>query len=187
MPTLLKEPPADDQVDDFEPIEPPSDGGGDEGDDGPSDGPWVTVAVYYHPTGAHLAQLHLETQGIASIILDENMATTLVATAVGGIKLQVRESDATRARELLRRDVVAVRNEGGDEGIACPHCGSTDTVAIRRPSWTLLVAATIATFGLILIALPWLLAVPARWRRCLKCGHGWMRQGAGFPMDGPKT
>ena len=182
MPTLLKEP-THDQVDELEPVDPPVDGGGDGGDDGgdegASDGPWVTVAVYWHSSGAHLAQLHLESQGIESILLDENMAMTLVATAVGGIKLQVRQSDATRAQKLLRPEVVAV----GEEPLVCPQCGSNDTVAIRRSSWTLIVAATIATFGLMLIALPWLLAAPARWRRCLACGHGWMPQGAGFPID----
>ena len=180
-------------LEEFE-VEPPMDVGDGEGDDGGDDGgggdgPWVTVGTYWHSIGAHMAQLRLESEEIESILLDENVAMALTANAVGGIKLQVRASDAQRARELLKAAVVLTKAQESQGAVAlvCPACGSTQVEPVRRPSWVMLLAATVATLGLILVALPWLLKAPARWRRCLRCGHGWMvheEKAGGFPVEG---
>ena len=187
MPTVLDRPGEIETREESDVREPPFDRGeGDDGDGG-GEGPWVTVGTYWHATGAHLAQIRLEAEGIESILLDENVTVTLWGNAVGGIKLQVRASEAARARQILEQvgeGAKHVSTPAGDVWCPrCPRCGSDQTEAVRRPSVVLLVAGTIASFGLLLVALPWLLGVPKRWRRCVKCGHGWRVRGEGFPIE----
>jgi hypothetical protein len=185
MPMVLDRPGEVEELEELGVGEPPVDqGDGDDGDGG-AEGPWVTVGTYWHPTAAHLAQIRLEAEGIDSILLDENVTVTLWGNAVGGIKLQVRASEAAKAREILHEVVARAREQVATASgeVRCPGCGSAETSPVRRPSVALLVAATIASFGLLLVALPWLLAVPGRWRRCTKCGHGWRVSEVGFPVE----
>ena len=83
------------------PIDPGQGGDGGGGDDGPG-GRWITVATFLHPAQAHIARLRLEAAGVACVLLDEmTAATNCLSLAVGGVKLQVRSSDAGRAADLL--------------------------------------------------------------------------------------
>lgn len=58
----------------------------------------VTIASHLPLTTAHLMSANLEAYGIWSFVANENSA---FAFASGGIKLQVRESDAEEARGIL--------------------------------------------------------------------------------------
>jgi hypothetical protein len=126
-------------VDDYEP--PHDDGGGDDDDDDDDDdGPvrWVTVATFWHSTRAHIAKLKLESEEIDCVLFDEHL-NWLCATCGGGIKLQVPEPDAPRARGILRtranangaladdpRAVLDYVEEGQSafgRANVCPHCG----------------------------------------------------------------
>lgn len=83
------------------PVEPPED------DDGKGDGrAWVTAATYWQPMDAQMARIRLESEGIACMLLDENLVAMqwLYANAVGGIKLQVPAGELTRARKALAGD-----------------------------------------------------------------------------------
>ncbi len=63
----------------------------------------VTAAVFGDQTQAIAARLELEAAGIPAFLLDENIAGGLftLATAVGGIKLQVPESRLEESLRLL--------------------------------------------------------------------------------------
>lgn len=66
----------------------------------------VTVATFDLMPDAHIALGRLQAEGIECWLADENLVQTdwLYSIAVGGIKLQVRQIDAERAREALSRD-----------------------------------------------------------------------------------
>lgn len=65
--------------------------------------PLVTVGDYDDPMKAQLAKAQLESEGVECVLQDENMNRLygLASIAIGGVKLQVKESDASRAAEVL--------------------------------------------------------------------------------------
>lgn len=66
----------------------------------------VTIASFDMLPDAHIAAGRLEAEGIQSWIMDEHLVQTdwLYSIAVGGIKVQVRPDDVSRAQEVLQRD-----------------------------------------------------------------------------------
>lgn len=64
---------------------------------------WVVVASFLHAHEAALAQAIVQNEGIACMLKDEFMvaAHPLYANAIGGIKLLVRDSEASQAHEAL--------------------------------------------------------------------------------------
>ena len=64
---------------------------------------FVTVASYWQPAEARMAQSRLEAEGIHAYLANEQTIAMdwLLANALGGIKLQVAESDLDRAQEVL--------------------------------------------------------------------------------------
>ncbi len=62
----------------------------------------VTVATFSTPMEATLAKQFLESEGIEAFLADEAMALQL-SLAIGGVKLQVPETDVDRARQLLEK------------------------------------------------------------------------------------
>jgi hypothetical protein len=65
----------------------------------------VTVATFDSPPEAELARNRLEEEGISALLVDAETVGTLwyVGTALGGVKVQVEEADAPRARAILSR------------------------------------------------------------------------------------
>ncbi len=65
----------------------------------------VTIAAFSFPQEAYIFKTKLESQGIQSYIEDEYIVTMmwLYSTAVGGVKLKVRESDKARAIKIISR------------------------------------------------------------------------------------
>ena len=167
---LAKSPPVD-PPDDDEGEDDDGDGGGDERDGG--EGPWVTVATFWQPPPAHIARARLEAEGIDCVILDENLIATdwLFANAVGGIKLQVRASDAAAAVRLLEgrppSDAAAVEAAGEplfDGQTRCPRCGSGEVYPVR-------LARRLVFLSVLLLGAP--LPIFARRSRCASCGFEW--------------
>lgn len=72
----------------------------------------VTVASYNLPMEAELARSLLESEGIDVILRDEGVATW--GMAIGGVKLQVRQSDFEAARQILQ-DATASEDEDPGE------------------------------------------------------------------------
>ncbi len=63
----------------------------------------VTVATFSNAFNMHVIKGRLETEGIPAFAKDEHTVTAnaFYAGALGGIKLQVREEDATDAQRIL--------------------------------------------------------------------------------------
>ncbi len=133
----------------------------------------ITIAAFHTMGEAKLAQGKLHSVGISAHVRDENMINLHIAIALGGIRLQVPDSQVVRALEVLDDfDFVPEgleTDEDSDETIAC--CPECDSLEIRE----------IAAGGPRQIAL-WSAAIPFpdlqqgellhRWK-CLACGYQW--------------
>ena len=66
----------------------------------------VTIATFMFPQEAYIFKGKLESRGIQSFIEDEYITTMnwLYSTAVGGVKLKVRESDEAKALEIIGQE-----------------------------------------------------------------------------------
>jgi len=85
---------------------------------------WVTIATFNFSHEAHLARTRLESQGIPTNIADEQIVSLnwLYAPAIGGIKLNVLESDMQRAKEIFAEG----SNIDPPKALQCPKCHSMD-------------------------------------------------------------
>ena len=74
----------------------------------------TVVAAFDTPVKAEIARLALDRAGIPAVIEDSEIVAMdwLLANAVGGIKVKVRETDADRAAEVLDAKL------GSDAGLA---------------------------------------------------------------------
>ncbi len=81
-----------------------------------------------------------------------------MSNAIGGVRVQIAESDVEAAREFLMEDTLQSPSDALDA--ACPSCGSTD-IAVDESQRQL------ALFGLVFLHLP--LCVPWRRYRCAGC------------------
>ena len=63
----------------------------------------ITIANFPYPIDANLAKSRLEAEGIDCVLTNEHIAgmNWYWPLAIGGVGLQVRESDAERAAEIL--------------------------------------------------------------------------------------
>jgi DNA-directed RNA polymerase subunit RPC12/RpoP len=131
----------------------------------------ITVAVFDEPLQAHLARMRLEREGIPCVLENENTVSMIwtYSMMVGGIRLQVGESDAERAVAVLGEKPPPAEGPAGDEeekqtAVRCPSCNGRDLVFekwSRRWMWTFVA----------LLGFP----VPVRkncWR-CRTCGTEW--------------
>ena len=123
----------------------------------------VTVARYDFPYQAHIARAKLDSEGIPAFVADEHTINMqwLYSNAMGGVKLQVPESFAEAAREVLAREEAQVAPAAEVEGPRCQHCGSTRTALRQRGRrWAFL--------SWLVLELP---LFPVRRRyHCLDCG-----------------
>jgi len=61
----------------------------------------VTIATFSYAPEMGLVRSKLESEGIECFVKDELSSQTYIYNAIGGIKLQVRESDAERAAKIV--------------------------------------------------------------------------------------
>lgn len=145
---------------------PPQDIDHDE-DDGDGDR-WLTVASFWQSAEAHIARLKLESEEIDCVIIDENLVAMdwFFASAVGGIKLQVREGDFARASGFLHRNQETEQSSEPiyDGQVCCPRCGSAE-IYLQRFSRRLAFLAIL----LLRVPLPFL----RRREVCSACGFEW--------------
>lgn len=150
----------------------------------------VTVATFLEPAEAHIVRGLLQSDGIPASIAHEGHATANwpLATALGGIAVQVSSNDLEEARALIdayHRDELGVDAEALDaaavaadtapspngpagHGTVCMHCGSTRHRE-RVPWRQKLLAVAMFLFGGA--------AFPTRASAltCLDCGNRWTR------------
>jgi tetratricopeptide (TPR) repeat protein len=127
----------------------------------------VTVAAFSYPIQAYLARTMLEWEGIQAFVADEHVVTAnwLYSNLVGGVKLQVEESDRAAAVEILEQEA-ASKEEGEADASEphCPQCNSSD-VSFELFHWRLLFASWL----LLGFPLPF---VKRKWV-CGACKHSW--------------
>jgi hypothetical protein len=128
----------------------------------------VTVAPYIHLIDAQFAQMKLESEDIESYLADENVILMypLYSPAVGGIKIQVKSSDAVRAREVLAMkpeitEAPIEKYEG--TGDPCPKCGSYNRYQYKD------FLGLLSGFSAFLIGLP----LPRKRMYCFNCKYRW--------------
>ena len=75
----------------------------------------ITIANFPYPIDANLAKTRLEAEGIDCFLINEHITglNWFWVPAIGGVGLQVRESDAERAMEILEGE--PVDEDGMDE------------------------------------------------------------------------
>ena len=85
------------------------------------------VAAFVKIEDAYLARSRLEGSGISAHIRDEGVVGLdwFLSNAIGGVKVEVGDEDAQRAREILNE------KEAAHGILYCPHCGS-GAVRIRE-------------------------------------------------------
>jgi DNA-directed RNA polymerase subunit RPC12/RpoP len=103
----------------------------------------------------------LESEGIICFVPNELTAQVVphYSNAVGGVKLQVRESDLTRALEILREAEHSLIDEETEahqtedqqtirekSDIVCPFCGSDEVVKTKRAGWVFLLTSLLILF-----------------------------------------
>lgn len=122
---------------------------------------WITIDRFDHPTDAHIAAGRLESEGIPVFLLGIHHASInwLIATALGGIRLQVPAQYEDEARRLLAE---SAPDDPDDE--RCPRCGSIRSSAMTNDRKTAFLAV-----HLLGIPLPW----RSSRRHCDACGHEW--------------
>jgi hypothetical protein len=117
---------------------------------------------------ALLAKGSLESAGIISFLVDDNMVRMdwFISNLIGGIKLCVRPDDADAAVQLLEEPIPAdmeVEGVGRYQQPVCPQCGSLDISyeTVNKP---------------VLYASAWILAplpLPRKRWICHSCGRTW--------------
>jgi len=133
----------------------------------PSDEALITIDTCYDLTEADLLESRLEAEGISVFLLGKYHINLywLISRAIGGIKVQVKKSDAEKAREivsLLRESQLEIKTEKAT--FHCPKCGSSD-IRLKRKAWK------IAFLSLFLFAIP--LPFRKNIAICNSCGYKW--------------
>jgi hypothetical protein len=122
----------------------------------------ITLARFSKPEEAHLLRLRLEAGGVPAFVQDENLVQLnwLYSNAIGGVRVQIFETDLDDAREILcecPQDETPTR-------LRCPRCGSDETAPDEFPR-------KVAFLSLLILGFPFLFS-RGRWK-CAQCGHAW--------------
>lgn len=155
-----------------------------------SDTHLVTIATFSHVMEAYIPKTKLDVEGIWSFVADEETVTMywLYSNAIGGVKLQVKESDAERAIEVLNSEAnglepIEDESSESDDAPTCPECNSAnthyETYAMRSifGFWFF----SFLSFWLIFLSVGGLdvsLTLPflkRKWK-CNNCGHAFKRE-----------
>ncbi len=136
----------------------------------------VTVRRYRDLAEAYVGRSLVESAGIPAWIADENLVRMdwFYSNMVGGLRLQVDESDEAAAREILEAGVPGTITYSQEEAYVqptCPKCGSAEITlgGGTERGWSLV--------ALYVLAIP----VPPReasWH-CEACGAQWVDAGIG--------
>jgi DNA-directed RNA polymerase subunit RPC12/RpoP len=142
----------------------------------------VTVVSFFYPNEAGVPRSLLESEGIECFIFDENTISVhpFYSNAIGGIRLQVRESDAQRAAEILKEGGFineegkknALEKETTEEkpfnGSTCPYCGSDEIVKRKEIAGKSSILASMLLLSIV-GSIPFLFY--RRKYHCMDCGQ----------------
>lgn len=112
----------------------------------------ITVASFDNQADAHIAKGRLEAEGLSPVLGDSHLVQTdwLYSAALGGIKLQVPEAQAERARAVLARDHSAELEEEDWAGPEAPPREGPDRAPSPAPCRWAAVAHLAALAGAVI-------------------------------------
>lgn len=138
---------------------------------------WEIVITFIYPHEAHLAKAGLEAEGIAVVITDELTAqvNNFYSTAIGGVKLMVKQEDVERAYHILKeagfinepepkRERVKLAVFSKAHSTTCPYCNSNNVSKKKTPGYIVLLS-----FLLLHIPLPFM----RKTYHCFDCLKEW--------------
>jgi len=120
---------------------------------------FITVLTVIFPHEVAVIRGRLESEGITCFVQDELtvQVTPFYSNAIGGVKLQVRESDLHQAIEILKetgyikdeeiqphREPPRLNNQQVSmkgEKLICPICGSEEVVKTKKAGWIFLLTS----------------------------------------------
>ena len=134
----------------------------------------MTVEAFSDPLEAHIAKGRLEAEGIPTFIADENhiWANWMMSHALGGVKVQVDQSNADAAKHILQQHINGdFEEELNHEFIdimvkPCPNCGATEYTSSSP-----LLSKAILVLSLGLIGIIYKLRKANH--QCSECEHQW--------------
>jgi rubredoxin len=142
----------------------------------------VTISKFFSLGEAKLAQGKLVSAGISAFVCDENMHALNwhIGMALGGIRLQVPDSQVVRALEVLddfdAEHTPVVQSDDDEEEIeevaCCPECESLEIRDVTGTSYS----SGPRQITLWSAAIPFPEASadePSRRWKCLMCGYHW--------------
>lgn len=105
-----------------------------------------TIARFTEPYLAHIVKGRLEAEGVPAVIKDEHIVSMnwLYSFAVGGVKVQVLESDFDRAQLILTKNFLEELSFTREAQLAsspediCPKCQSFSISGNRYSFWSLI-------------------------------------------------
>ena len=130
----------------------------------------ITIKTFIDPIEANIIKGRLESEGIPTLLLDENTVNTywLYAQAIGGIRLQVKEEDVVHALSILEEDkakMYLINKEEVDKSSPyCPNCLSNN-IRINKYSKS--------AFGFSWLLMGFPLLLPDKKFYCFNCGNQW--------------
>jgi rubredoxin len=88
----------------------------------------ITLRTFDNSINAHITKTRLEAEGVECVLFDEliNTLNPLYNVTVGGIKLQIKDSDLDKAELIMKEIESSKLKNDQDEIVVCPKCESTD-------------------------------------------------------------
>ena len=144
----------------------------------------VTLATYMYPTEAYPLMSKLESEGIECFLDGENTVTAMpfLSNAIGGIKLNIKNSDAEKALQILKqskqyfeekRKKEEKKPDAFSKGFVqvdtfCPECESTNIYRRKFPLYKTILSFV---FPFFYNMFPLIFIVKKYY--CADCGHVW--------------
>lgn len=124
----------------------------------------ITVFLTNNQYEAEIIKQQLLMEGISSSIVDEHLGgAPYFSSAVGGIKIQVNQSDYYRSKEIINEYTVS-NDTTVAKVLQCPRCDSTNTK--YKKTSLLIKILSIFTFGMPLF-------FRIKKFRCNNCNYQW--------------
>lgn len=146
----------------------------------------VTAIRFVYPNELGIPRSLLESEGIECFVRDELTISVdpFYSNAIGGIKLQVRESDAQRATDILTKGGFINENRKEtcletkaetrlSDGSTCPYCSSAEVV--RKNNFSGKIPALASILSTIVISQP--IVFFRKTYHCMDCGKDFRKAG----------
>ncbi len=94
----------------------------------------ITVATYRNLMSAELAKTRLDIYGIEAVVADVFSYTLGYGSIIDGVRLQVADEEAGRAREILTSEEFIDLSEDSAPVVESPHAAANGAETIQAPA-----------------------------------------------------